>query len=170
MEYAWAFGLLRDGDRDSGEEPMTVAEISASTGFSVSSIRRYLKLLELHADTQQKLHRGEITVARALAAITGTRDGQRRARGQGRPGPSARKPDYFTKAHPLAAAVKARCADAGHTGCYKYGQTGCGPCWEAEIIAAALQGSGHAHDDAGPPAPPGRHILTIVPDIAVVAR
>jgi ParB family chromosome partitioning protein len=131
MEFARAFGSLRDGE--DGEEPMTLAQISAATAFSASSISRYLTLLELSAETQLAVESGDVSVTRALAAVRQHRATQRRRAGHKKPGGAAAcEPDHFSRQHPLAADAKARCTGAGHPGRRKFAGA-CHQCWEDAI-------------------------------------
>ncbi len=146
MEYARGFGILRDGSDE--DDPMTVEEISAATGYKPPSIRRYLRLLDLSEDTQIRLENKEITVGQALNALSAH---ARRARR--RPGPlaaesgTACEPDFgFTRRNPQQPAARALCAAAGHAARRRYGGA-CAECWEHAIRVDERE---HGAADAGP--------------------
>jgi ParB family chromosome partitioning protein len=127
MDYAHAFGaLIADG--------MTQAEIVTETGYSASSVSRYLTLLELDAGTQERVRRRRVTVTAAIREVRNSRRARRHQDGHQDPGPGVvREPDHFTAKHPLASAVRALCAEAQHRGRRRYGGVGCGSCWETAI-------------------------------------
>jgi ParB family chromosome partitioning protein len=148
MEVARGLGILR-------AEGMTPAQITAATGYRPGSVSRYLALLELSIDTQERVRRRDVTVADALAGVRLMRDSQRRRKGQRpRSGAVIREADHFTARHPLAAAAQALCTAADHRSRRKLGKVACGQCWEAAIRADAGQTAAAAQPAAALSRPP----------------
>ncbi|WP_278255620.1 hypothetical protein [Nocardioides convexus] len=92
------------------------------------------RLLDLPEDEQEEVRAGHSTISHALGQVRAARAAARRARNPvarpiGRP-KGAKTTPYFSKAHPLAKAVRAAC---DHRGRPKVGEVGCGPCWESAI-------------------------------------
>lgn len=135
VEKAEAMGRLRD----TGWVP---ARIARETGLSVSSVNRYLALLELDQASRDRVRAGTVAVGDAIAAVASTRQSARRASGHWPPGP--RRPatvpaEHFSETHPLGGRAQVRCELAGHEA-RKYGKRrgstaglACGECWEAVI-------------------------------------
>lgn len=131
MEKAYAFGDLRD------RRKMTLDQIAERASLKRGTISYYLSLLELDADTQAKVQRGEIQVTTAIEAVKKVRRDSRRARGDRPVGhPVVLEPAWFTRRHPLADAVKQTCS---HSTRPKVGQMGCGECWETAIRTDAAR-------------------------------
>lgn len=125
MEKAYAFGDLRD------RRKMGIDQIAARAGLSRSTVSYYLSLLDLDATTQAKVQTGEIPITVAINAVKNVRASDRRAAGAKPVGhPVVLEPAWFTRRHPLAAAVKEACT---HTTRPKVGAAGCGQCWEDAI-------------------------------------
>jgi ParB/RepB/Spo0J family partition protein len=162
MEWADAFGILRDGDGD--DEPMTPRQIEAATGFPLAFITRHLMLLDhLTADTQERVRNREVTMGQAIAAIRRERNPRRRAaRGAAHPGVTDCEPDYgFTRRNPLAAAARALCKAAGHDARRKYGSA-CSACWD-QAIRQDERDRAAAGQDQGAAVAPGERRLYAVP-------
>lgn len=125
MDKAYAFGDLRD------RRKMTNDQIAERAGLQRGTVSYYLSLLELDAATQLKVKTGELPVSIAIEAVKKVRADTRRTRGHGQSGhPLVVDAPWFTRKHPLAAAVKDTCT---HTTRPKVGATGCGECWEDAI-------------------------------------
>lgn len=133
MDKAYAFGDLRD------RRKMTCDQIAERAGLQRGTVSYYLSLLELDAATQLKVKTGELPVSIAIEAVKKVRADTRRARGHGQAGhPIVVDPPWFSRKHPLAAAVKDACT---HSTRPKVGATGCGECWEAAIREDATAAS-----------------------------
>lgn len=100
----------------------TVEQVAAVAAVSSATVHARLALLDLPADQQRRLVKGEITLgeARQVAQLVRTR-----TPGEVRHG---KEPAHLTRRHPLAATV-----DCGHPDRPRIGGVGCGQCWEAAI-------------------------------------
>lgn len=126
MEKARAYGRLRDEFR------MTQAQIATETGLNVSSISRYLTLLELAPAAQERVAKGTLSVEDALAAVKKHRAMQRTKKGQ-KQIDVGWEPDHFTRNHHLAKKARTMCDAREHTGRRRYDGVACGQCWETVI-------------------------------------
>lgn len=134
MDRAEWFGLLK--------RTMPVAEIARRTGLTESRIYDSLSLLDLDADTRQKVRDGEVGVGQATQAVKAVRAAVRTGTAIGK---TPKKPTvtveaaWFTSQHPLADRVKRMCdhtaSSAANTGKVRptVGGLGCGQCWERVI-------------------------------------
>lgn len=133
MDRAEWFGLLK--------RSMTVAQIAARTGLSEGYIYGTLSLLDLDADTRQKVRDGEVGVGQATQAIRQVRAAVRTGTAIGKT-PRERtvtvEAAWFTSKHPLSDRVRRSCdhTKAGGNGIRPLvGGLGCGQCWEQAIRA-----------------------------------
>lgn len=125
MEKAKAYGRLRD------EFGMTQAQIATEAGLHISSISRYLKLLDLAPQAQERVAKGTLKVEDALAAVTKHRAKQRVKEGK-KPVDVGWEPDHFTDMHHLAKKARVMCDAREHTSRRRLGPA-CGQCWEDAI-------------------------------------
>lgn len=134
MDRAEMLGVLR-------KQGLTMNEISRRTGLSAGRVSESLSLLELDADTRDRVREGAVGVGQATQAIRTVRAATRAA------GPLTGKPQakrstiaveaaHFTSKHPLAERVRKACdhldASAG-TVRPTVGGLACGQCWERAI-------------------------------------
>jgi ParB family transcriptional regulator, chromosome partitioning protein len=125
VEKAEAMGFLRDNG-------YTATTIARRTGLSVSTVTNYLALLELSAETLDRIRAGQLSAADGLAAVRVTRARRRRREGTPRVG-AQWEPDHFTGSHALARKAAALCEAREHTLRRRIGRTACGQCWETVI-------------------------------------
>lgn len=133
VEIAEALGRLRDA----GWPPQ---RISRATSMSLSSVNRYLSLLDLDEASRARVQAGIVGVGTAIAAVKETRAADRQRHGYAKPGPQRRAtvmPPHFSATHPLSEDARVRCELAAHDG-QKIGGRGsfpgaCGACWEGVI-------------------------------------
>lgn len=136
VEKAEGFGRLRD------ECGWPVSRIAEETGFSPSTVSRFLALLELDDESRQRVKDGTVKVGDALDAVLDARAQARRSpapRPSGSPvkhRPAAKpvrlQPKWFTHDHPLAVAAELLC---DHDDRPRVGGVACGQCWEEAIRA-----------------------------------
>jgi ParB family chromosome partitioning protein len=137
MEKAEAMGALR-------KKGYTAAQIARSTGVKESTVSYYLALLELDTKAQERVRKGDLSAAEAVAAVRKVRKRQRKAEGRPVMGGGEWEPDHFTMQHPLARKAKALCEAREHTLRRRVGKISCGQCGETVIrndertVAAAL--------------------------------
>lgn len=140
MDRAEWFGLLK--------RTMPVARIAERTGLTESRIYDSLALLELDAETRQKVRDGEVKVGEAARAVKQVRAAIRTNTAVG--AAPARRPAvtveaaHFTKRHPLASKAQALCThtdtSAGRVR-PTVGGLACGQCWE-QVIRDDARGGG----------------------------
>jgi ParB/RepB/Spo0J family partition protein len=143
VDRAEAMGQLRKAG-------MNAAAIARATGLSPATVSYHLQLLKLDVATLEKIRAGVLTASAGHEAVRLTQPGREPAQSKprddyGRPRQKRTprpRPSHFTGAHPLAAAVHARCRAAGHQVTAWYGKVGYGHCWEAEIRANERVGNG----------------------------
>lgn len=134
MDRAELFGVLRRGG-------MTHEQIAARAGFSSGWVSESLSLLELDAETQDRVRTGEVGVGTAKAAVRQVRRAAQAGVAIG-DAPKAKprrvtvEAAHFTSKHPLADEVRGACqhtsASAGPARPL-VGGLGCGQCWEMAI-------------------------------------
>lgn len=131
MDRAEWFGLLK--------RTMPVSAIAERTGLTESRIYDSLSLLELDAETRQKVRNGDVKVGEATRAIRQVRAATRTGTpvGRARATKSVRvEPAHFSKDHPLATKVSLRCdhMDVSDGRVRRMvGGLACGQCWEQVI-------------------------------------
>lgn len=124
VEKAEAFGVLR-------RRGLSLNEIARRTGLAEGTVSYYVSLLDLDAETRERVRRGEVQVSQATDAVKAARKSLRAAKGTGQPGRKVHlEAAHFTPDHPLARAVRDTC---DHTARPWVGQVGCGQCWELVI-------------------------------------
>lgn len=131
IEKAKAMGKLRDSGR-------TVISIAKAIGLTGATVHQYLALLELDAESQQRVRDHEISVHTAYKAVVKARATQRRRSGQKPRGDAMRvtwEPDHFTAGHALARQARAMCDAREHNYRRRLGKVACGQCWETVIRA-----------------------------------
>jgi ParB family transcriptional regulator, chromosome partitioning protein len=120
VEKAEAMGALVD-------RGYTAATIGRRTGLSPSTVSYHLALLDLDAETRERVAAGTVRVGDAIAAV-------RKTRKQLRGGTTGRKahaePAWFTSRHRLAKEARALC---DHPTRPQVGNVACGQCWEQVI-------------------------------------
>lgn len=144
VEFALKLGQLRDGG-------MTLSAISAFTGLAQPTLSYHLELLDLDAETLQKIRNKEISVGAGHEAVKAfradpppPRPGGSEVRPRRRTQPKQRKPTpHFNGSHPLAAAAYALCISRGHPVWERVHKTACELCWESAIRTDQDHKSGH---------------------------
>lgn len=131
MDRAEWFGLLK--------RSMTVAEIADRTGLTEGRIYDSLSLLDLDAETREKVRGGEVGVGQATQAIRQVRAAVRTGTAIGKaPRKQAVTVEaaWFTSKHPLSGRVRRSCDHTkagGNSIRPLVGGLGCGQCWERAI-------------------------------------
>jgi len=126
MERAELYGQLH-------KRGLTYRDIARRTGTVQGTVAYYLSLLELDADSRDRVRTGEVAVTQAIGAVREVRAASRKAGGQKANGrPVVVEPAHLSKRHVLARRVKEACT---HTQRPKVGDVGCGQCWEQAIRA-----------------------------------
>lgn len=128
MDRAELFGVLRRGG-------LTLDQIAERSGFSPGWVSESLSLLELDADTQDRVRAGEVGVGVAKAAVRQVRRAAQIGAAVGdAPRPKPRKVTveaaWLSRRHVLARKVTELCT---HKTRPSVGQVGCGQCWEQAI-------------------------------------
>jgi ParB/RepB/Spo0J family partition protein len=117
------------------DHAMTREAIAHHLGRSPNWVRDTVALYHLESEEKRAVAAGQLSKGEALWRLKNRRT---------RPGtttvpvpatPACKPEPYFTDRHPLAHAVKKRCASSGaeHVGRIKIGKVGCGECWEDTI-------------------------------------
>lgn len=119
-------GALRD------EHGMTATAIAKRLGLSDATVGYYLSLLELDANSREKVRGGELQVTDAVEAVRRIRKRRRKKSGAAQVG-AVWEPDYFTVSHPLARKAHLLCQAREHTMRRRIGKVACGQCWETVI-------------------------------------
>lgn len=127
IERARAYGRLRD------EFHMTQEQIADRCGFTVSTVSRYLTLLELSDKAQKDVHEGRLKVERAVQIVQEHRAKGRKKEGK-KPIDVGWEPDHFSKNHRLAKKAAIMCQARECSGRRRLGGA-CGDCWERVIRA-----------------------------------
>lgn len=118
---------------------MTKADVARRIGVSQATVNTYVMLLELDDEALKEIEAGAVQLGDAREAVRAARAERREPTGT-RPGrPTQVEPAHFTRSHPLAAAVRARC---DHSARPLVGWSGCGQCWESAIRQDALSDRG----------------------------
>lgn len=130
VERAQAYGALRN-------QGLTQSEIARRTGTGASVVNYYLNLLDLDEESLEEVRTGRLNSTDAIAAVRDARQVERVQQGaalRGRPKmtPQNLRGGYFNVQHRLAPAVRRMC---NHRSISQVGNVGCGPCWEAAIVA-----------------------------------
>jgi ParB family transcriptional regulator, chromosome partitioning protein len=128
IERAEAYGAMR-------HQGLSLAEIARRVGVGVSSVSKYLTLLDLDEKRRDEVRRGALAAHQAIAIVRDVRQETRAKRGgaaMGRP-KGVKTALYFGPDHRLASAVRATCT---HRDRRQVGGVGCGPCWEETIRRA----------------------------------
>lgn len=127
MEKAAGMGRLRTAG-------YTNKRIAESIGVTDATVSTYLALLELSRDSQDRVGRGLLPVADAVAAVRKVRARERERNGSKPHGAELTwEPDHFTGQHPLARAAARLCDAREHNLRRRIGKTACGQCWETAI-------------------------------------
>jgi ParB family chromosome partitioning protein len=127
IERAKAYGRLRD------EYHMTQEQIAERCGFTVSTISRYLSLLDLSDKAQKDVHEGRLKVERALQVVQQHRARERKQEGK-KPIDVGWEPDHFSTHHRLAKKAAIMCQARECSARRRLGGA-CGDCWETVIRA-----------------------------------
>lgn len=120
---------------------LRIADLSRRTGLSEGRISESLALLDLDAETRDRVRTGEVGVGQAIKVIRQVRKANRTARAFGRPqaktaGHITVEAAHFTSKHPLADAVRKACQHLdtrASTVRPTVGGIACGQCWEQAI-------------------------------------
>lgn len=127
MDRAEGYGALRN-------RGLTLTEIAHRTGTHFSTVSYYLNLLLLDEKAREEVRTGTYTAAAAVADV---REKRQEARTQAGTPLRGRRPlmgGWFNTEHRLARIVHTNCT---HHDRPQVGKLGCGPCWEATIVAEA---------------------------------
>jgi ParB family chromosome partitioning protein len=126
IERAEAYGALRN-------QGLSLADIARRAGTAVSSVSRYLALLDLDERSRQDVRDGALSTTTALSAVREVRQTTRTSNGAAAVGrPPGVSTGYFNQQHRLASAVRRACR---HRNRLRVGGVGCGVCWEQAIRA-----------------------------------
>ena len=125
MDRAEAYGRLRD------EFGLTQAEISEKTGFSDTTISRYLNLLELSDKLQNRVRNGTLSFDAAVNIVVKYRKQERKKSGK-KAIDHTWDPDNFSQQHVLAKKAKILCDAREHSGHRRFAGA-CHACWEMAI-------------------------------------
>jgi ParB/RepB/Spo0J family partition protein len=102
----------------------TQADVARRLGVTAATVNTHVMLLELDDDALREIEEGTVQVGEAKAAIRQDRAERRELADRKPTGrPLQVEPAHFTKAHPLAAAVRERC---DHSTRPLVGWSGCG--------------------------------------------
>jgi ParB family transcriptional regulator, chromosome partitioning protein len=126
IERARAYGKLRS-------RGMTQTQIAKATGTTVSTVSRFLALLELSRASQDRVRDGRVGVEEALAAVKRTRARERTKQGH-KPIDIGWDPPHFTRHHSLARKAATMCEARGHNNRRRiHDSNACEQCWETVI-------------------------------------
>lgn len=113
------------------EFSLSRAQIAKQTGFTVSTIDRYLSLTELSDKNRKQIAEGKLTIDKAISAIKEHHQKNRKKEGKA-PIDVGWEPDPFSTSHPLAKKAKVMC-EARHDKSRRRFAGACHACWETVI-------------------------------------